>query len=118
MFELMQKLVAFKYACKLNHWETKSYAEHLLFDRLQEDVDDLIDDIAEKYFMATGKNAEKDLRNILQPTFINMNLEESIQDIIRLTEKLCKEEKSESVIALISGIGETFMGKLALAGLK
>ncbi len=118
MFELMQKLVAFKYACKLNHWETKSYAEHLLFDRLQEGIDDLVDDIAEKYFMAMGQNSAENLRNILQPSMINMDLKAFIKDIIQTTEKICKEEKSESVIAMISGIGETFLGKLALVDLK
>ena len=39
MYELIQHLIAFKYACKINHWSTDSYSKHLLFDRLTEDVD-------------------------------------------------------------------------------
>ena len=45
----MERLIDFKYSCKLNHWTTKSYSEHLLFDRLQEGIDDIVDNIAEKY---------------------------------------------------------------------
>ena len=54
MYELIQHLIAFKYACKINHWSTDNYSKHLLFDRLSEDIDDWVDSIAETYFMATG----------------------------------------------------------------
>lgn len=81
MFELMQKLVAFKYSCKLNHWATKNYSEHLLFDRLQDGVDDLVDNIAEQYYMAQGKGKELNA-NLLEPKLINYDLGKSTRDII------------------------------------
>ena len=52
MYELMQRLIAFKYSCKIHHWSTNNYAMHLLFDRLTEQIDDWVDAIAERYFMA------------------------------------------------------------------
>ena len=70
MFELMQKLVAFKYSCKLNHWTTTSYSQHLLFDRLQEDIDELVDSIGEMYFMGLNKKAELS-NNLLNPAAIS-----------------------------------------------
>ena len=53
MYELIQHLIAFKYACKVNHWSTDNYSKHLLFDRLSEDIDTWVDEIAETYFMAS-----------------------------------------------------------------
>ena len=47
MYELLQKLIAFKYACKINHWSTNKYSSHLLFDRLTNDIDTWVDEIAE-----------------------------------------------------------------------
>ena len=47
MYELIRHLIAFKYACKINHWSTDNYSKHLLFDRLSEDIDDWVDSIAE-----------------------------------------------------------------------
>ena len=32
MYELIQHLIAFKYACKVKHWSTDNYSKHLLFD--------------------------------------------------------------------------------------
>ena len=45
MYELLQHLIAFKYACKINHWSTDNYSQHLLFDRLSEDIDTWVDEI-------------------------------------------------------------------------
>ena len=55
MYTLMQHLIAFKYASKINHWSTDSYSEHLLYDRLTQDIDTFVDDIAESHFMSQNK---------------------------------------------------------------
>ncbi|MDR0532761.1 MAG: hypothetical protein LBH01_02285 [Verrucomicrobiales bacterium] len=54
MLELPQKLIAFKYSCKLSYRKAANYAEHLLYELLQEDQDERGDNFAEQYFM-TGK---------------------------------------------------------------
>lgn len=118
MLELIQRLIAFKYSCKLNHWNTDSYAKHLLFDRLQEDVDDMIDKIAEEYFMANNKKT--DLTSaVLQNKYINLDLIESAHDInTHINKILTNKVFSEGIISLLGTIAECFDGKLALLTLK
>ena len=73
MYILMQHLIAFKYACKINHWSTDNYSKHLLFDRLTEDIDNWVDSIAEDYFMADN-NKKVFKSDILNPKLINRDL--------------------------------------------
>ncbi len=118
MFELLQKLIAFKYSCKLNHWTTNEYSMHLLFDRLQEDMDDIIDDVAEKYFMAGGKKTELN-KDVLDNSRININLVEGSNDIIAFIDNLVDTGNfPEGINSLLGGIQEGFTEKLALLSLK
>lgn len=118
MIELVQRMVAFKYSCKLNHWNTDSYSMHLLYDRLQEDLDDLVDDVAEQYFMANKKASEL-TKDVLKTEYVNKDLEKGIKDIIGLIEKMMhKEEFTEGEQSMLSGLSQTFYGKLALVHLK
>lgn len=117
MYELIQHLVAFKYACKINHWSTDNYSKHLLFDRLTEDIDAWTDSIAETYFMAEDK---KDVfkPNILNSKFVNTDLVKSCETIISLLEELQNDgETNEGLNSLLSAIEEGFLNKLALAKL-
>lgn len=117
MYELIQNLIAFKYACKINHWSTDKYSAHLLFDRLTEDIDTWVDEIAETYFMAMDKKTvfKSDLLN---PKFIERNLVKSCEQIIsRLEELQNSDETNEGLNSLLSAIEEGFLNKLALAKL-
>ena len=118
MLELMQRLIAFKYSCKLNHWGTNEYAKHLLFDRLQEGIDDFVDNIAEEYFMANNKKS--DLKaNVMSPNFVNQDLIKSCQEINAHIEKIINDEKfSQGILSLLGNIAEAFDEKLALLTLK
>ena len=118
MLELIQRLIAYKYSCKLNHWGTDSYAKHLLFDRLQEGIDDLVDNIAEEYFMANNK--KKDLTaGVLEVKFINSDLVKGAQDINAHIEKIMADGKfSQGILSLLGTIAEAFDKKLALLTLK
>lgn len=118
MFELMQKLVAFKYSCKLNHWTTTSYSQHLLFDRLQEDIDELVDGIGEMYFMGLNKKAELS-NSLLNPAYINSDLSKSVLDIIDTVKSLSeKEELTHGMQALLDDICKAFCAKKALLTMK
>lgn len=118
MLELTQRLVAFKYSCKLSHWKTDSYAKHLLFDRLQEDTDDFVDKIAEGYFMATKKQDNLD-QTILQTKYIDKDLTKLAKDIIAHIETTIDSEKlSQGMLSLLGNISESFDGKLALLRLN
>ena len=106
MYILMQHLIAFKYACKINHWSTDSYSKHLLFDRLGEDIDTWVDSIAENYFMADD-NKKVFKPDILNPKLINRDLVKMSLTIISHLEELQTDGETN----------EGFLNKLALANL-
>ncbi|MBP3316762.1 MAG: hypothetical protein J6L70_04150 [Alphaproteobacteria bacterium] len=117
MYTLMQHLIAFKYACKINHWSTDSYSEHLLFDRLAEDLDTYADNIAESHFMALNK---KDVfkADLLNPKLISKDLVKMCDTIIEYLEKLQNDDDlNEGDLSLLGDIESAFLGKLALAQL-
>lgn len=117
MYELIQHLIAFKYACKVNHWSTDNYSKHLLFDRLTEDIDTWADAIAETYFMAEDKKSVFKA-DILNPKFVNRDLVKSCEKIISHLEELQNDgETNEGLNSLLSAIEEGFLNKLALAKL-
>ncbi len=117
MYELMQHLIAFKYACKINHWSTDDYSAHLLFDRLHEDIDTWVDSIAETYFMANN-NKKVFKPDILNPKFINQNLVKACETIISHLEELQNDnENNEGEKSLLGDIESGFLNKLALAKL-
>ncbi len=117
MYELLQHLLAFKYAAKINHWRTDSYAPHLLYDRLTQDIDTWVDSIAENYFMALNKkNVFKP--DILNSKFIDSNLVKMCETIISHLEELQNDDElNEGMLSLLGDIESGFLNKMALARL-
>lgn len=116
MYQLMQHMIAFKYACKINHWSTDNYAQHLLFDRLSEDIDKWVDAIAECYFMADD-NKKVFRPDLLAPKMIERNLVKMCESIIMHLEEIQENDLNEGLASLLSAIEEGFLNKLALAKL-
>ena len=116
MYQLMQHLIAFKYACKINHWSTDDYAQHLRFDRLSQDIDTWVDSIAECYFMA-GDNKKVFRPDLLAPKMIDRNLVKMCESIIMHLEEIQENDLNEGLASLLSAIEEGFLNKLALAKL-
>ena len=116
MYNLIQHLIAFKYACKIKHWSTDNYADHMLYDRLSENLDDWVDSIAENYFMA---NDDKSVfkPDVLNGKIIQDDLTKMCSTIIALLEELQTNEYNEGINSLLSAIEEGFLNKLALANL-
>ncbi len=117
MYELMQKLIAFKYACKIHHWSTDNYAMHLLFDRLADQIDGWVDNIAERHFMAMS---DKDVFNsdILNPKLITHDLIKMCKDTIIYVDKIVKKnELNDGMISLLTDIESGLLNKLALVKL-
>lgn len=59
MLEIIARLVALKYTLKLYHWNIEGQtfnADHPYLDEIEEPIDDFIDKLVEKYFMATNRN--------------------------------------------------------------
>ena len=117
MYELLQHLIALKYSCKINHWSTDDYSRHLLFDRLSEDIDDWIDKIAERYFMATeDKNVFK--ANILNPKFIDQDIVRKCMQLIEIIERMiANQEVNQGMQSLLTDVESGLLNKLALAKL-
>ncbi len=117
MYELIQHLIAFKYACKINHWRSDKYAPHLLYDRLTEDIDTWVDTIAESHFMALD-NKKVFKPDLLNPKLINSNLVAMCETIIEYLEKLQGDDDlNEGAMSLLGDIESGFLSKLALAKL-
>lgn len=47
MEKILVSLIAIKQAIKQYHWQAKSYQEHILADKLEEGLEDYIDEVAE-----------------------------------------------------------------------
>lgn len=118
MLELLERLIAFKYSCKLNHWKTNEYAKHLLFDRLQEDIDDLVDNIAEEYFMSSAKQNELD-KEIFNIEYIDKDLVKLSIEVKEHIEMIVnKYSYNQGILSLLGNISESFDEKLALLKLN
>ena len=117
MYELLQNLIAFKYACKINHWSTDDYASHLKFDRLAEEIDVWADSVAESYFMA--RDMKKVFKpDLLNPKMINRNLVAMCQQIIsRLEDLQTDDDLDEGMKSILGDIEALFLDKLALSKL-
>lgn len=117
MYELLQQLIAFKYACKINHWSTNDYAAHLKFDRLSEEIDTWADSIAESYFMARDmKSAFKP--DLLNPKMVDKNLVKMCEGIISRLEDLQEDDDlDEGIKSILGDVEALFLDKLALAKL-
>jgi DNA-binding ferritin-like protein len=118
MLELIQKIIAFKYSAKLAHWKSTNYAQHLLYDRLQEDLDDIVDGIAEQYYMAGGQAASLSAA-VLEPKYVTADLAAAIKGILATIDQLvAKGDLSEGITSLVTDTASQFLGKLALVNLK
>lgn len=117
MYELLQNLIAFKYACKINHWSANTYASHLQYDRLAEQIDDWTDNIAESYFMA--RDMKKTFKpDLLNPKMIDKNLVKMCQVILSRLEDLQEDDElDEGIKSILGDVEALFLDKLALAKL-
>lgn len=60
MQKILIILIAIKQYIKQYHWQAKSYQEHILADKLEEDIDDYIDEVAE--LSVVGEYDDKQLK--------------------------------------------------------
>lgn len=118
MLELIQRLIAYKYACKLCHWQADDYGAHLLYDRLIENVDGWIDDLAEKIYMASGEAASL-TPEILNPQYMETDIVSTCTHILELIDRLASENSEpEGIPSLLGDISKDFLTKLALARME
>lgn len=58
MEKILITLIAIKQYIKQYHWLAKSYQEHILADKLEEDLEDYIDEVAELSLVTETPNVE------------------------------------------------------------
>ena len=58
MEKILFTLIALKQYIKQYHWQAKSYQEHILADKLEEDLEDYIDEVAELSLVTETPNVE------------------------------------------------------------
>jgi len=86
MTEILIILIALKQAIKQYHWQATSYQDHILADKLEEGLEDYIDEVAELSVLITG-NKEQLAANVLlakASLFIRDKSKISLKDILEI----------------------------------
>lgn len=65
MQEILILLIAIKQYIKQYHWQAKSYQEHILADKLEEDLEDYIDEVAELSIVAELSEKQVKAKDLL-----------------------------------------------------
>lgn len=96
MERLVYMLLGLKMTVKQYHWLAKGYEEHILADRLEEDLDDYLDEAAELSLVVSDKSEPYTSKYILEKAkeFVDNTYVEGTGDLF-----------------LISGIITTIMGE-------
>lgn len=66
MQDILIILIALKQYIKQYHWQAKSYQEHILADKLEEDLEDYIDEIAELSIVAELSDKQVKAKDLLE----------------------------------------------------
>jgi len=66
MQEILILLIAIKQYIKQYHWQAKSYQEHILADKLEEGLEDYIDEIAELSIVAELSEKQVKAKDLLE----------------------------------------------------
>jgi hypothetical protein len=66
MEKFVYMLLALRMTIKQYHWLAKGYEEHILADRLEEELDDYMDEAAELSLVVTDKFADFYSKNVLE----------------------------------------------------
>ena len=102
-FVFLNTVLGYRNQLKMNHWQTKSYAEHKLIDDLIESIDENTDKIAEATLGAFGRPKFNTISNNISDIAIAST--EYVLNCINkdIQEMLCiyKETEQEGIIALL-----------------
>jgi len=102
-FIFLMKLMGYRNQLRMNHWQTKSFAEHKLTDEMLETLDDFIDRIGENTLGLFGRpkinTASTNISDnaIVSTQYVLKCIEEELCELICLY----KEADHESMVALL-----------------
>ena len=104
MTQILIILIALKQAIKQYHWQAKSYQEHILADKLEEDLEDYIDETAELSVLTEGSKEQLKANVLLAKAslFLNEKGEINLQKLLEIFSKLQEtigdyNEKNEDI---------------------
>lgn len=66
MEKILVALIAIKQAIKQYHWQTNSYQTHILADKLEEGLEDYIDEVAELSVLTQPNDRHLEAKNLLE----------------------------------------------------
>lgn len=106
--ELVARVFCSRNEAHLNHWATKSYAQHMALESFYDSVLDPLDELVEDYqaaFGLLGKKLEEDEKNEESGKDILSRLKDDVKWINKNRNKICKDVSAlENILDSISGI--------------
>lgn len=90
MEKILIALIAIKQAVKQYHWQAKSYQEHILADKLEEDLEGYIDEVAELSVLTQLNDKHLNAKNLLGKASIFLGEKETYKsfDLLELFSRL------------------------------
>lgn len=87
MKDILVTLIALKQYIKQYHWQAKSYQEHILADKLEEELEDYIDEVAELSVVAEFTDKQLKAKELLSKA---SNLLPEEVDLLKIGEVFVK----------------------------
>lgn len=121
IFDFLIKLMGYRNQLRINHWQTDSYAEHKMTDKLIEALTDHIDIIGE---VALGRYGRPNINTIStnvsdiaisSTSFVLDNIDKELQIIIK---QYKEEEGCEGLFALLGELDATIKKYIFLKSLN
>ncbi len=106
VFTFLMKLMTHRNQLRMNHWQTKSYAEHKLTDDAISTLEDSIDKIAEAALGAYGRPKINTFSSnisdnaIVSTEYVLNCISKDLQEMINMF----KEENQEGILALLGDL--------------
>jgi len=117
MEKILVTLIAIKQYIKQYHWLAKSYQDHILADKLEEDLEDYIDEVAELSLVTEIPNVEA--RHLLgkATSFLNGKDKVDLNTLGELFAELLEELQSVNEQVKLLGIAD-LTGRLSNSVLR
>lgn len=118
MKEILVTLIALKQYIKQYHWQATSYQDHILADKLEEGLEDYIDEVAE-LSLVTEKTANVEARHLLglAENYLNGKDKADLSTLGELFAELLEELQSVNEQVKILGIAD-LTGRLSNSVLR
>lgn len=114
MHKVLVILIAIKQFIKQYHWQASSYQEHILADKLEEDLEDYIDEVAELSVLAENDDRKLEAKLLLgeATNFLNGKGNATLLNIANAFSELAEELHQLSAKTEYIGLNDLY-GRLS-----